>query len=140
MVAIEQYESLGSTVPGRTFMPRKRDLVRVLGHARDFVCAFTVFFGLAFVLMADKTYPFPPAMISLISGSSMGSGAPALRGWGEIGPGVVAALDGVQAYSGPFVLALLATIFAAIVTLNLAILRHLRRVHTSSRRSAWRQD
>ena len=52
-------------------MTSKRDLRRLLGPVRDFACAFALFFGMAYVLVADKTYPFPPAMLSLMSGGAM---------------------------------------------------------------------
>lgn len=119
-------------------MTSKRDLRRLLGPVRDFACAFALFFGMAYVLVADKTYPFPPAMLSLMSGGAIHDGVPTFRAWGEIGPSL-AASHGAADLSAPFGLALLAVVFSAIVTLNLAILRHLRRVHASSRRGAWRE-
>lgn len=116
----------------------KRRWKHVLLSARDFACALAVFAVFFLVLEADRTYFFPPPMLTLISNSVASDGFSAFNGWGHIGSPMAHVARSASTTPGALVVGLMAVAFSAIVTVNLAVVRHLRRVHASSRRGAWR--
>lgn len=117
----------------------KRNVKLALVSVRDFACAFAVFAVFFVVLEADRTYIFPPPMLTLISNGVAADTVADWYGWEEIGKPIVHVVQTSTFTSAPVIIGLLAVAFSAIVTLNLAIVRHLRRVHASSRRGAWRE-
>jgi hypothetical protein len=130
---------MGRSLVEESLRDMKHNWRYALESLRDFACALAVFAVFFAVLEADRTYFFPPPMLTLISNGVTADGVPALRGWGEIGNPLAQVVHTTSLATAPVVVGLLAVAFSAIVTLNLAIVRHLRRVHASSRRGAWRE-
>jgi hypothetical protein len=118
----------------------KRRWKHVLLSVRDFTCALAVFAVFFMVLEADRTYFFPPPMLTLLSNSVTSDHISAFNDWGQIGSPMAHVVRNASTTPGAFVVGLLAVAFSAIVTVNLAVVRHLRRVHASSRRGAWRES
>ena len=104
---------------------------------RDFVCALVVFSAL-FVGMSPARHDAAPIIPVL----SMFSGATATAS--DYRPSSGAAHDSVRnrplsSVNMPLISTMLALVFSSIMAFNLALLRHLRRVNASSRRSAWKE-
>lgn len=93
---------------------------------------FTVLFS---VLVADQTYMFDFPVWSLFA---VADPTQAVRGWGEIGNGVSQYLAWAPPGASVATLLFMALVFSSIVAFNLAVLRHLRRIHASPRRSPTR--
>lgn len=121
-------------------MPSKRGLRRAWPFLRDFACAMALFTVLFSVLVADKTYMFDFPVWSLFAIADPTQAVPAVRGWGEIGNGVSQYMAWAPAGASVAALLFIALVFSSIVAFNLAILRHLRRVHASPRRSPRRES
>ncbi len=113
---------------------------------RDFLCAFLVFALLFAAMTADREIA-GPFYLMYVAVSQIGAGV-AQHGAAIGGSGGVdlslSALTTVPRHSSDVSLAAafattaVALLFSVIVAFNLAFFRHLRRVHASSRRGAWR--
>ncbi|MCB1510940.1 MAG: hypothetical protein KDJ36_08545 [Hyphomicrobiaceae bacterium] len=121
-------------------MSFKRELRWIWAPARDFVCAFVVFVLVFSVLVVDRSYGFELPVITLARAADVVSGIPPVRAWGALDVEIADHVLASRAWMPTPALAMtvLAMIFATIVAFNLALLRHLRRVHASSRRGVWR--
>lgn len=127
---------------------RKFRFNRIRKPARDFLCAL-VAFSMLFVAMSPSreiagTIPF----VSLFNGSEATAASYRQMPAGAAGPVSFAGAHGLTngfaqetlpPINTPLISSVLAFLFASIVTVNLALLRHLRRVNASSWRGAWKE-
>lgn len=108
---------------------------------RDFVCALVVFSAL-FVVMSPARHDAAPIIpvLSMFSGATAtasdyrpaaGAARPSAHDSVRNGP--------LPSVNMPLISTMLALVFSSIMAFNLALLRHLRRVNASSRRSAWKE-
>ena len=114
---------------------------------RDFVCAFVVFL-LLFALLAPESSTIKSLSAFSVAASSPGIEFPfaalptaPFESSGYRFSDFVKAIQLEPAsavHASQFTMILAAALFAAMVAFNLAFFRHLRRVHASSRRGAWR--
>ena len=113
---------------------------------RDFVCSFIAFLVL-FALMAPESSNLQSlwAFTAVASAPSIDFPFAALptapfESGGYHFSDFVQTIQIEQAATGPSQLTMIvaAIVFSAMVAFNLAFFRHLRRVHASSRRGAWR--
>ncbi|MGI9410278.1 MAG: hypothetical protein ACR2OV_09410 [Hyphomicrobiaceae bacterium] len=126
-------------------MTKRRLLQNIWKSSRDFLCALGVFAVLFAAMTTDREIADPISLF-LLAFSNIGAdlaagGSVAGLDPGEFAiPSLLATDDTLSA--GPigvaFATTLAAVLFSVIVAFKLAFFRHLRRVHASSRRGAWR--
>ena len=113
---------------------------------RDFLCAFLVFALLFAAMTADREIAGPFYLMYLALSQLSPDAAHHSAIVGSVG-GVdwsLSTLTTANANTGDvslraaFATTAVALLFSVIVAFNLAFFRHLRRVHASSRRGAWR--
>ena len=113
---------------------------------RDFLCAFFVFALLFAAMTADREIAGPFYLMYLAlsqlgpdvahHGSAIGSVGGVDWSLSALTTANSGVTDGSSAAA--FATTAVAVLFSVIVAFNLAFFRHLRRVHASSRRGAWR--
>lgn len=118
----------------------KREFRWILAPARDFACAFLVFVLVFSLLVLDGTYGFNLPVLTLAQAADVSAAVPQVRAWGanDVEIANYVSQSTVWLPTPAIAMTLLALVFSAIVAFNLAVLRHLRRVHASSRRGVWR--
>ncbi len=140
---------------------RRHVLRQFRKSGRDFFCALIVFGVLAAAVTMDREVADPVALFALAANSlssELPGSAAAVEAFntpgntpGSATPGSASGLElhafvtsssGMSAESLKVAWATMgaAVLFSIIVAFNLAFVRHLRRVHASSRRGAWRGD
>jgi len=122
-------------------MQMRRHTVQTLQKSgRDFLVAFIAFSALFTAMTINQGIAGPAAIIAGAGLLEAGQGIQALESR-QLGfyPFIGAREIAGAGLSGPTLAALLAALlFSSIVAFKLAFFRHLRRVHASSRRGAWR--
>jgi len=100
----------------------------------DFAMALALFWAVALYVSGDHNRAHAVAAPRIGKETIQNAAIPRPASWqGPVVPRARADIDRQQA------LALLSVAFAAIVALNLAFWRHLRRAYASPRRSVWRR-
>lgn len=120
-------------------MTFKREYRWIWAPVRDFSCAFLIFVLVFSVLVLDRTYGFDLPVLTLARAADVTATVPQVRAWGAIDVEIAHHVVKSQPWlpTPAIAMTLFAAVFSAIVAFNLAFLRHLRRVHASSRRGVW---
>ena len=113
---------------------------------RDFLCAFVVFALLFAAMTADREIAGPFYLMYLALSqlgpdvAHHGTTAGSVGGvdWSLTALATANASTADVSLRAAFATTAVALLFSVIVAFNLAFFRHLRRVHASSRRGAWR--
>lgn len=122
-------------------MTRKVRRLRLLKlGARDFLVSFTIFMAL-FSIPAEGQRHWAPPHASATDLTAVEKLGPFQGAVGHVGTAVEAPRPGVVVGRAERTRAmiLLGLTFSLMLTFNLAILRHLRRVYASPRRRVWRR-
>ena len=126
-------------------MNKRRMLQDIWKSSRDFVCALGVF-AILFAAMTTDREIADPISLFLVAFTNIGAdltstGSVAALSGPEFGFPTLLAGDETLSDGSvgvAFATTMAAILFSVIVAFKLAFFRHLRRVHASSRRGAWR--
>lgn len=125
---------------------RRHKVRQIRKSGRDFFCALIVFAVMFAAVTIDREVADPIALFAIAASSLPTDLSGAAATAGTIGTpnldlhAFVTPSTGMSAESLKVAWATMgaAVLFSIIVAFNLAFVRHLRRVHASSRRGAWR--
>jgi len=116
--------------------------------ARDFIGALVIFNSLISVMTADGGFVHQPFLLresfpvaqQLDFGLSIGQIIVWTTNYKEFWSNSVNNLIAAMVLENGLIMFLASLLFSSIITFTLAFLRHLRRVHASARRGAWREN